>query len=539
MAASVKTKDKKIPHKLNQKRKRKDYGDGNRDQEVEVDDNGLSDAQTAKFHSSQQEKIAKEPKTIEAEQETAPSGDLEAFPDLSLESSQAAFVKLDSSAGLPEWLRHPIILDANEPILFSDLAISSRLLSRLRQEKLEFAFAVQAKVWNLLKEPGDLCICAPTGSGKTLSYGIPALSSRTVPRIRALILVPTKELVMQIHRVMEFFAGGSGLLVGTFGIKSFVTEQESFPGLDIVITTPGRLVSHIESTPFFSLQHLQYLIIDEADRLLHSRFQNWVAIVISAIHSPSLSSNSVVSESFLTLFDDTILSNPHSLKCRKMIFSATQTRNLESLTGLKLSFPRMIISDVRMKDDDLISYLPSTLCEKFYRVSTDAKPLHLFSLLQNQPSVLVFAKSTDTASRLHKLLSYCDIQSGLYSSDNASRKPLLSKFSGGSIHVLICTDLMARGIDLQVQRVINYDLPRDIGQYVHRVGRTARAGKDGLALTLVEKGQEKWVEQSIVNGIGRSNEVEWADGKIDERCPTLYKEAMAKLKVEILGGRAL
>ncbi|BGP58105.1 ATP-dependent RNA helicase dbp6 [Rhodotorula sphaerocarpa] len=398
--------------------------------------------------------------------------------------------------------------------------------------------------------------------GKTISYVVPiveTLQHRIVTRLRALVLLPTRDLVGQVRETFEAFIKGTGLKVGiATGQHSFAHEQSVLVGdvlegieggvsqVDILIATPGRLMDHLKSTAGFSLQHLRYLVVDEADRLLTQSFHDWLPTVLSALKS---------SFNAASLRDDDDATGAHRFRpqqqlsqleevptadalapswwdaegrigrartsdlderclvsCQKLLFSATLSRDPAKIDALHLYRPVYIsvedALDPHAEDDSLDSEskftFPAELSEHMIISPSTHKPLYLFHLLHTLAisSALCFTRSVEAATRLAKLVEFFEearAASGIegkqvvvraFSSDLApsERHKVLRDFKKGEIHMLICSDLIARGIDIpNVSHVISYDIPVDMRKYVHRVGRTARAGKQGDAWSLVEE----------------------------------------------------
>ncbi|CAG8521870.1 6839_t:CDS:10 [Acaulospora morrowiae] len=485
---------------------------------------------------------------------------------------EAAAVKL---LGIPDWLAHPIIIepDVTQSIDHPSLGLSERLVKRCKALGIYECFAVQTAVIPLLvrsrslsdvhQSPGDICVSAPTGSGKTLAYVLPiieVLSKRIVTRLRALIILPTRDLVIQVKETFEAFCKGTSLKVGAVtGQRAFVHDQEQIVGdfqdhrlggkskVDILIATPGRLIEHITLTPNFTLQHLRFLIIDEADRLLNQSYQDWLMHVLRATQAGITSQNKkdifgieldsfeipkndpvsyLLMENFMpvpkTEISETKVPTVLDFEfIQKLLFSATLTRNPEKIASLRLINPQYISVQASDFSEVEIKYtLPSSLREFMIVTSPTEKPLVVLYLLHNFniSSALCFTKSVDSAHRLAKLIQlfenmYAQTKESIsthdvnmdeainqkeensvitvaeYSSDLSQerRKNILKKFKRGEVRLLICSDLIARGMDLdRVDTVINYDVPVYMKKYVHRVGRTARAGRRGDAYSLVE-----------------------------------------------------
>lgn len=418
--------------------------------------------------------------------------------------------------------------------------------------------------------PRDLCVSAPTGSGKTLAYSIPIvalLKHRVVTRLRALIILPTRDLVAQVRETLELLSKGTGLrIASTTGAQSFAQEQQLLVDeamreskLDVLVTTPGRLIDHLDGTPGFTLQHLRFLVIDEADRLLGQSFHNWAQRLRASIEgrdddaSPGSSmSTAQLHRRFEPKYDaacDPVQPQP---VVQKLLFSATLTREPGKLSELGLRDPVFI--DVREQEQERLQEggaeetrmggqgaartsrytLPATLREHMLVVPTSQKPLHLLHLLLQSPRraraessedpsdgpmrrTLVFTKSVDSAHRLVHLIHLFFEESqrrgslsspspgpalrvANYSSDlsPSARRDLLQSFREGRLDVLVASDLISRGIDLPlVENVISYDVPVDAAKYVHRVGRTARANREGASWALVEEQEARFFKRMM------------------------------------------
>ncbi|KAI2766651.1 hypothetical protein DTO012A8_8152 [Penicillium roqueforti] len=307
--------------------------------------------------------------------------------------------QIPTYSSLPAWLANPLRKSAQDTKKFSELGIKPDLLKILEQQNYKQAFAVQSTVIPLLLQgeqnhPGDLCISAATGSGKTLSYVLPlvtALSPRPASRLRGLIVVPTRELVKQARESCELCASGSRLHIGSavgnvaikeeqkllmrvdqvynpalqqqqrdglkgndwmnLSLEDCVSEaidsdaslpgyiQQSEPNVDILICTPGRLVDHIRYTKGFTLKHLEWLVIDEADRLLNESFQEWVDVVMNSLNSREAPETFGPGGKLLSELGLSIDAKPP----RKVILSATMTRDISKLNSLRLANPKMII----------------------------------------------------------------------------------------------------------------------------------------------------------------------------------------------------
>lgn len=444
--------------------------------------------------------------------------------------------------------------------------LSERTRSRLIELGITELFAVQTALLPFLLGSSaarrslyapfdllpDVCVSAPTGSGKTLAYVLPIveiLSTRIVTHLRALIVLPTRDLVMQVRETLEAVAKGRGLKIGSAtGQHSFAHEQSQLVAdmsvklsggsskVDILICTPGRLIDHLNGTPNFSLQHLRFLVIDEADRLLAQSFQDWLAQVLAATQpSPRSVPETTEAKTLVPLCDSLApallrlhgevglradIDDKKYPSCQKLLFSATLTTDPGKLAALDLRNPKYFVVQGQCEEPE-IDGIPNIIAERFtmpealkeHMIICEApqKPLMLFHLVHNHSvrNALVFTKSSESASRLVRLFEFFEAafcSSGdpivvrSYSSDLPpnERRTILDKFKAQEVHLLICSDLISRGIDIShVSHVVSYDAPVDIRKYVHRVGRTARAGRTGDAWTLVEEQEARYFKSML------------------------------------------
>ncbi|KAJ7758853.1 DEAD-domain-containing protein [Mycena maculata] len=398
--------------------------------------------------------------------------------------------------------------------------------------------------------PRDVCVSAPTGSGKTLAYVVPIveiLSTRIVTRLRALVVLPTRDLVTQVRETFDAVGKGRGLKIGTAtGQHSFSHEQSQLIAdkmthlaggsskVDILICTPGRLIDHLTGTPNFSLQHLRFLVIDEADRLLAQSFQDWLVQVLAATR-PSTGEPSVpagfpqyhdaVAPAFRTLLSyadiPSFVAERKESSCQKLLFSATLTRDPGKLAALELRNPKYFVVQEKNDGPGVLDVamdkftMPATLTEHMLVCEPSLKPLAFFYLVYERAvtNALVFTKSAESTARLVRLFDFFDtarrigiggepsaVTAHAYSSDLSAseRKSILDKFRAREIQILVCSDLISRGIDIShVSHVVSYDVPVDMRKYVHRVGRTARAGRAGDAWTLVEEQEARYFKTML------------------------------------------
>lgn len=409
--------------------------------------------------------------------------------------------------------------------------LDPRLLNNITSQFSKESFPIQTSLWsnilpminnmskiskkNFTRRIGDQLINASTGSGKTLAYSVPLvqyLINRKCNKLRAIILVPTRLLINQVGDTLSKLCNKSSLMVTMANLdKSLREEHEKLISNepDILIITPGRLVDHLNMQSI-SLTNLKFLILDEADRLLNQSFQNWCSELLTHLSQDKAKVDSL----------------PGNVV--KMVFSATLTTNTAKLHDLNLYNPKLY-----MMDSIKLYNLPTGLKEFNINIGTAKsiyKPLLLFKLIQSFLSgdnttrkILIFIKSNEAAIRLQSLLSI--IKDSFISNDNDStylidsintnntkliNKKILNNFTQStddiSKKILITTDLMSRGIDINnITDVINYDLPISSQQYVHRVGRTARANNSGNVYNiLIGKGEQNFWSNHIDIDLSRN-----------------------------------
>ncbi|GAA6039952.1 hypothetical protein JCM8097_002637 [Rhodosporidiobolus ruineniae] len=536
-----------------------------------------------------------------------------------------------SALKVHEKVRDKVVVDPTLKVAIAEkvgedgTGVGERGRRRLRGEMgVEEWFAVQTATLPLLLPPfpspalytpflppRDLLVSAPTGSGKTLSYVVPVvetLQRRVVTRLRALVLLPTRDLVGQVRETFEQYAKGTGLKIGVAtGQHSFAHEQSVLVGdpipsdlqggqsqVDILIATPGRLIDHLKSTKGFSLQHLRFLVVDEADRLLTQSFHDWLPTVLAAL-KPSSSSSAPVAAAEKAEEEKTEegLKKADAMaplwwdaegavgmveaegqgrcfgSCQKLLFSATLSRDPAKIDALHLHRPIYISVEDGLQphlEDDAADLdaekrftFPAELAEHMLISPASHKPLYLFHLVQTRlvekgESALCFTKSVEAATRLAKLVELFEearaargegegkVVVRAFSSELApgERKKVLKEFKEGKITMLIASDLIARGIDLpHVQHVVSYDIPADMRKYVHRVGRTARAGRKGDAWSLVEE-QEVAPFKAIMTSAqhyGQLERVKVKDREVEPFVPA-YQVALDKLRAHFATGGA-
>ena len=491
---------------------------------------------------------------------------------------------------LPDWLLHPREISSdlvNNLFAIDSIGLSDQLVKTLKQQKIMSLFPVQSSVIPFILssscgpllstqggyQPRDVCVSAPTGSGKTLAYVLPIIQCMqqvVVRRLRALVILPTRDLASQVSHVFHTFSKGTNVKVGLVtGQQRFTKEQqmlvvqcqvdggEKESLVDILVTTPGRLVDHVTSTPGFSLKHVRFIVIDEADRLLDESFQDWLQNVFTACGMMLDAPSSHLSfDSRLHVSSAAITDTFHMIHkpLQKLLFSATLSQDPEKLASLHLFRPILFASRHAMDTSGASSAskgiyrtsqqysTPDTLKEHYIICKSGEKPLVLLYLLTDLglSHVLCFTGSVESTHRLFLLLKlFGSINVAEFSSSltQRQRQSVVSGFRQGDIQILVCSDAMARGMDIEnADHVVSYDAPRYMKTYVHRVGRTARAGREGNAYVIVRE-EEAYHFKRMMRSNGKKLmkikiKLEQLDGLVERYQKTLeeLESAMQKEK---------
>ncbi|ELI5380202.1 DEAD/DEAH box helicase [Vibrio parahaemolyticus] len=342
---------------------------------------------------------------------------------------------------------------------FSTLSLSSELIHALPKD-FKRPTDIQALAIPELLAGKDVLALANTGSGKTLAYGLPLLEKLSVnPEQKALILVPTRELAMQvseaINQVGQVLELNAVCLCG--GVDKEQQQQALATNPHILVATTGRLVDLANNG--LDLSNVHYLVLDEADRLLDMGFWPDVQNIAGLI----------------------------SNQRQTAMFSATFSDELKGKAKLLMQAPKQVAAhQENSTNQDIV--------ETLYMVNKGSKTKALIELIQKNAwtQALVFIGAKENADGLAKKLNKAGISTNALHGDKsqAKREEALAQFKSGQIQVLIATDLLARGIHIeQLPVVINFELPMHAETYVHRVGRTARAGEQGVAMSLVCHGE--------------------------------------------------
>lgn len=351
---------------------------------------------------------------------------------------------------------------------FSSLGLSPALQKALAEQNYAKPYPIQTEAIPAILEGKDILGIAQTGSGKTASFVLPILEqfqTQTTTKnrhIKALVLVPTRELAMQVNEVFKTLSNKlpeRTKSLAVFGGVAINPQMIALQGVEILVATPGRLLELI-STRAVSLSAVKILVIDEADKMLNLGFKEEMTQVFGLLPK----------------------------KRQNLLFSATLSDDLNNINRNLLRNPVVVKVEEEVKNLDLIKQFA-------YLISEEKKgPLLRYIIKQNKiKQVLVFTSSVHRADAVAVKLNANGIDAYAVHSKKSqeARTEALSLFKSGKIRVLVATDLMARGIDIKfLPYVINYELPRSPKDYVHRIGRTGRAESSGEAISLVSPEEE-------------------------------------------------
>ena len=357
---------------------------------------------------------------------------------------------------------------------FDELDLNDNVLDALYDMRFDTCTPVQEKCIPEILEGHDVLGVAQTGTGKTAAYLLPVLSKLDdggYPKdaINCVIMSPTRELAQQIDQAMQGFGyylqGVSSVAVygGNDGNRYDQELRSLRMGADVVIATPGRLISHI-SLGNVDLSKVSFFILDEADRMLDMGFSEDIKTIASKLPKT----------------------------CQTIMFSATMPEKIEELAKTLLKNPveiKLAVSKPaeKIKQEAYVCYETQkmTIIKDIFKAG-DLK------------RVIVFSGSKFKVKQLAASLQQIGVNCGAMHSDleQAERDDVMFKFKSGQYDVLVATDIVARGIDIDdIEMVINYDVPHDTEDYVHRIGRTARANRDGRAITFVSEEDQYWFQQ--------------------------------------------
>lgn len=364
---------------------------------------------------------------------------------------------------------------------FTDFNLHPLLQEGIDSLGFDTSTPIQQQAIPIILEGRDLIGSAQTGTGKTAAFLIPIiqqiLKHKSEDSIQAMVIVPTRELAMQIDQQMEgiaYFTGLSSMAIyGGGDGTTFAQEKQALTeGADLVICTPGRMIAHLNQE-YVKTGGLKFLVLDEADRMLDMGFHEDIAKIINYLPK----------------------------KRQSLMFSATMPREIRTLARKILKNPFEI--------NIAVSKPAERILQLAYVVYNNQKtPLISYILKNNKgKNVLIFCSTKSSTKDLSRALNIAGMKvSEIHSDlDQKTREEVLLKFRNKQINILVATDILSRGIDVEdIDLIINYDAPNDGEDYIHRIGRTARAEAEGIAITLInEKDQyrfmqiEKLLEKSI------------------------------------------
>lgn len=371
---------------------------------------------------------------------------------------------------------HPVLWSTKKRkrMYFDELDLNDNVLDALYDMRFDTCTPVQEKCIPEILEGHDVLGVAQTGTGKTAAYLLPVLSKLDdggYPKdaINCVIMSPTRELAQQIDQAMQGFGYylqdvSSVAVYGGNDGNRYDQELKSLRmGADVVIATPGRLITHI-SLGNVDLSKVSFFILDEADRMLDMGFSEDINTIASKLPKT----------------------------CQTIMFSATMPEKIEELAKILLKDPveiKLAVSKPaeKIKQEAYVCYETQkmTIIKDIFKAG-------------DMKRVIVFSGSKMKVKQLAAALQQIGINCGAMHSDleQAERDDVMFKFKSGQFDVLVATDIVARGIDIDdIEMVINYDVPHDTEDYVHRIGRTARANRDGRAITFVNEEDQYWFQQ--------------------------------------------
>ncbi|HTA61861.1 MAG TPA: DEAD/DEAH box helicase [Bacteroidia bacterium] len=373
---------------------------------------------------------------------------------------------------------------------FSSLGLSPSLLKALANQNYTQPYPIQEQAIPAILSRKDVLGIAQTGSGKTASYVLPILMNLQGKitsknrHVNVLVLVPTRELAVQVEEVFKTFGLGLPTSVKTLAVYGGVSinpQMMALQGVNVLVATPGRLLELVESNSVH-LTTIDTLVLDEADKMLNLGFKEEVDRILTFLPK----------------------------RRQNLLFSATLSDDVNNINQIILHKPLIIKIEAEENNIDLIT-------QTAYNISEEKKgPLLRYIIKEKElKQVLVFASSTYKADNIADKLGKNGIDAMAMHGKKSqqARTDALNKFKGGTLRVLVATDLISRGIDIKhLPCVINYELPRSPKDYIHRIGRTGRAESPGLAISfitpedqhhfrVIQKKMGKWVTMIDAEGI--------------------------------------
>jgi ATP-dependent RNA helicase RhlE len=353
---------------------------------------------------------------------------------------------------------------------FQSFGFSSSLLEGLDAMAFNKPTAIQEQAIPIILSNKDIIACAQTGTGKTAAYVLPILSKlseQTTSQTDTLILAPTRELAIQIDQQIQgfaYFTSVSSIAIygGGDGVVWEQQKKALKEGAEIIIATPGRLIAQLQSG-LIKLDHIKHLVLDEADRMLDMGFYSDIIKIMT----------------YLPKERQTIM------------FSATMPAKMRDLASKLMRNPEQVSISISKPAEGIL--------QQAYNIHDTQKNAWLVELLSNQlvyDRLIMFSSTKDKVKEIYQHLARLKFNIKAFHSDldQSEREAIMSDYKHGKLTILIGTDILSRGIDIDgIDVVINYDVPPDAEDYIHRIGRTARANRTGTAITFInEKDQRKF-----------------------------------------------
>ncbi len=366
------------------------------------------------------------------------------------------------------------MIEKNLIMQFEDLKIIEPILRALKAENYSEPTPIQEKAIPLILNKNDVLGSAQTGTGKTAAFAIPILQYlffdrrlNTGPhKIKSLIVTPTRELAIQIATSFTVYGKFTGIknTVVFGGVKQGAQTDALRKGVDVLVATPGRLLDLMKQG-FIRLNDVEYFVLDEADRMLDMGFINDIRKIIAKLPT----------------------------KRQSLFFSATMPKNIVDLSRKILNHPKKV-------EVSPVSSTAGTIRQYLYYTNKSSKKELLFHILQDPKidHVLLFSRTKHGADKIARNLKKHRISSAAIHGDKAQnrRQKVLKQFKARELRVLVATDIAARGIDIdKLKYVINYDIPNIAETYVHRIGRSGRAGEEGNAISICEPEENSYIKE--------------------------------------------
>jgi ATP-dependent RNA helicase RhlE len=354
---------------------------------------------------------------------------------------------------------------------FENLNLMKSLLDSVNREGYSAPTKIQEQSIPHILAGKDLFGCAQTGTGKTAAFALPILQNLTLDRaknqyrgIQALILAPTRELALQIHESFLTYGTGTGLKSACIygGVSQEMQVKKLKAGVEIMVATPGRLLDLIQQR-IIKLDTIRYFVLDEADRMLDMGFIHDIKRVVALLPG----------------------------KRQNLFFSATITPEIKKLAGSILANPIMVSVTPDVE-------IPGLIKQSVYHVRKEDKRSLLRHVMDHDGirHALVFTRTKHGADRVAKDLNKNGIPAEAIHGDKSqnNRERSLNGFRNGDIRVLVATDIVSRGIDIEsLSHVINFEIPEEPATYIHRIGRTGRAGLKGTAMSFCSAEERKYL----------------------------------------------